>query len=316
MTGKDKARIVVLVGPTGVGKSDLGILVSELLGGEVVSADSMQVYRLMDIGTGKVRPDEMAGIPHHLIGIVEPAEEFTVAEYVRRADKAIAEIGRRGNVPVVVGGTGLYVKALMEHFLFPDQGADWGFRARMRAMAEEDGNEALHQRLEQVDAVAAARLHPNDLKRVIRALEVFENTGVSITEQMANHGPGEPRYDALTIGLTCSRTELYERIDRRVDKMMAQGLVDEVRVLAAAGYGGSATSMQALGYKEIIGYLEAEYDLPTAIEILKRDTRRYAKRQLSWFTKNKDTLWYDRGDWPDIRDLALHISGLYAGSPS
>lgn len=311
-----KERAIVIVGPTGVGKSDLGVLVAEQVRGEIVSADSMQVYRKMDIGTGKVMGGELRGVPHHLIDIIDPDQDFTVAEYVKRADAAIKDICARGKVPVVVGGTGLYVKALVEDFLFPDQGADWAFRDRMRALAAEEGNDAVYERLRRIDHIAAERLHPNDIRRVIRALEVFENTGVPMSQQISNHGPAQRRYETLTIGLTCSRDELYRRIDLRVDGMVERGLVDEVRSLMATGFCEALTSMQALGYKEILGYLRGEYDLAASIDILKRDTRRYAKRQLSWFGKDKDTQWFDRADWPDMGELARHIAPLLAGSLS
>ena len=309
-----KERAIVIVGPTGVGKSDLGVLVAEGVHGEIVSADSMQVYRHMDIGTGKIRPEETRGVPHHLMSVINPDQNFTVAEYVQRADIAMKQIAARGRIPVVVGGTGLYVKALVEDFLFPDKGADWEFRDRMRDLAIAEGNGALHERLQRIDRIAAERLHPNDIRRVIRALEVFENTGVPMSQQISSHGPSERRYDTTTVGLTCHRDELYRRIDLRVDGMIELGLVDEVKALMAAGYCEALTSMQALGYKEIVGYLKGQYDLSTAIDILKRDTRRYAKRQLSWFTKDKDAQWFDRADWPDMKQLARHIALLLAGS--
>lgn len=303
--------MIVVVGPTGVGKSDLAVEIAKIVGGEIVSADSMQIYRMMDIGTAKMTPEEMQGIPHHLIDIVDPDQEFTVAEYVKYADRAIKAIRERGNTPIVAGGTGLYIKALLEDFLFPDQGADWEFRDEMKRIAEVEGNQFLHTRLAEVDPITASRLHPNDVRRVVRALEVYKRTGMPMSSQMASYGPARQRFKAFQVGLTCDRQLLYKRIDLRVDKMVAMGLVNEVKSLVDSGYGNAVISMQALGYKEIIWYLKGLTVYEESIELLKRETRRYSKRQLSWFRRDSSIIWYDRFDYSDLKELAQIVVDRY-----
>jgi tRNA dimethylallyltransferase len=303
--------LLVIVGPTGVGKSDLAVEIALLLNGEVISADSMQIYKLMDIGTAKITRDEMHGVPHHLLSVVWPDQEFTVADYVNLADEAIKEVCERNRVPIVVGGTGLYVKALLEDYLFPDSGADWEFRKNMSSYAAEHGAEALHRRLADIDPITAERLHPNDIRRIIRALEVYENSGKPLSQQISRADITSRRYKSLQIGLNGPRELLYNRINSRVDEMLKMGLLDEVQALLAGGYANSIISMQALGYKELIGYFNGDYDFSAAIELLKRDTRRYAKRQLSWFRRDKEVIWYDRTDYSDLQTLASKIAVLY-----
>lgn len=305
---KHAPPLVVLVGPTGVGKTALAVELALMLGGEVVTADSMQVYKGMDIGTAKPTPDEMKGVPHHLIDVVTPDTKFNVARYRELAHEVIADIHSRGALPIVSGGTGLYIRAVLDEFLFPDQGADSKLRERLRKQAEEKGNQYLHDRLAKVDPTTAARLHPNDVRRVIRALEVFETTGKTMTEQVAATQSRAPRYRDVRIGLTRPREELYARINRRVDEQLRMGLIDEVRRLRAQ-YRLEKTALQGLGYKEIIRYLDGECTLDEALETLKRETRRYAKRQYTWFRRDEKIEWFDLSTYPTIDQAAADIAG-------
>ncbi len=305
-------KLLAIVGPTGVGKSDFGVELALRYDGEVISADSMQVYRGMDIGTAKLSPEEMRGVPHHLVDVVDPDQEFSVAEYQKYAEAAIDAILARGCLPVVVGGTGLYIRTLLEDMLFPDPGADWELRRELQQEAARHGNQYLHRRLAGVDPEAAAKLHPNDLRRVIRALEVYTRTGTPISALQAASRNKPPRYDLLIIGLTCDRQELYRRIDLRVDRMIAAGLVDEVRALLER-YPPGLTAMQALGYKEIQGYLAGRYTFDEAIEILKRETRRYAKRQYTWFRRDKRVIWVDLGSFSSKTEASGYLSQIIEG---
>jgi len=290
--------LAVIAGPTAVGKTTVSIRLAQKLDAEIISADSAQVYRYMDIGTAKPSMKERAGVKHHLIDVVDPAEEFTVADYQQLAEDAIQSIKARGKLPLMVGGTGLYIKAVIDGFLFPDEGADWQLREELLHQAREHGNQYLHDKLRRVDPPAAGRIHPNDVKRVIRALEVYRRTGKPITWHQQKAAQMPPRYDAVMIGLKMGRSRLYARINDRVDRMLKQGLIDEVCTLLNRGYDDSLISMQALGYKEIIGYLQGKYDLEKAIRLLKRDTRRFAKRQLTWFCRDKRIHWLDWDDYP------------------
>lgn len=311
--GLKKIPLVVIVGPTAVGKTAISIALARRLNGEIVSADSMQIYRYMDIGTAKPTMGERKGIPHHLIDIVEPGEPFNVAEYQRMADAAIRDIYERGHLPLLVGGTGLYVKAVVDGFLFPDSGEDLELREELRREASSRGNQALHDRLKEVDPAAAERIHVNDLRRIIRALEVFYTTGRPISEQQKGWDAHEPRYNAVIFGLTMEREALYRRIEMRIDGMIEAGLIDEVKRLFAMGYSGRLTSMQALGYKEIIGYLNGEYSLERAIEILKRDTRRYAKRQFTWFKRDKRIIWIAVDESGGLDKIIDKLVGIIEG---
>lgn len=310
MEQDQKSPLVVLVGPTAVGKTAVAIELALRLDGEVISADSMQVYRDMNIGTAKPSVAERRGVPHHLIDVVTPDTSFNVAMYRDLAHEAIAKVHARGRLPIVSGGTGLYIRAILNEFLFPDQGADYKLREALYAEAERIGNEALHARLAEVDPAAAARLHPNDVRRVVRALEVYETTGMTMTEHIRRAQAREPLFRDVRIGLIRPRHELYRRIEARVDEQIEQGLVEEVRSLRQK-YNLQNTALQALGYKEIIRYLDGKCSLAEAVETLKRETRRYAKRQLTWFRRDKNIHWFNLGEYGDtkaaVEDIADHI---------
>ncbi|MGE5553155.1 MAG: tRNA (adenosine(37)-N6)-dimethylallyltransferase MiaA [Betaproteobacteria bacterium] len=311
MTGRGegagrKERLLAIVGPTAVGKSEVGVRLAQLVAGEIVSADSMQVYRGLDIGTGKLPPEERGGIPHHLIDVIEPEEPFSAAEYERLALAAIASIHERGRLPILVGGTGLYYRVVVRRYLFQGPGADPELRARLAAEAALHGPGELHRRLAAVDPIAAERIHPHDLRRIIRALEVYTLTGVPISAQQ--RVAAEPRFDLVSVGLTAPRDVLYERIERRVDQMMERGLLDEVRRLVKRGLESWLTSVQALGYKEFFPYLRGEEQLGASVERLKQETRRYAKRQMTWFRREPEVRWVSREGYPDDSALAAEIA--------
>jgi tRNA dimethylallyltransferase len=285
--------LLVIVGPTGSGKTDTAVLAALALGGEVVTADSMQVYRGMDIGTAKPTLDERRGVPHHLIDVAEPDEEFSVARYVALADAVIADIHARGRVPIVAGGTGFYINALADRWAFPPQPADDAFRASMQALAEREGAEALLARLRAVDPVSAERLHVNDVKRVIRALEVHHLTGRPLSS--FTHKPVEPTgpYAPRFFGLAIPRETLNARLEARVQAQLEAGLLDEVRRLDAASYGPDLPAMKGITYRQLQGYLRGQYDFATAVELMVRDNRRYAKRQMTWFNADPRIHWID-----------------------
>ena len=285
--------LLVLVGPTAVGKTQLSLRLAAELDGEIVSADSMQVYKFMDIGTAKPTPKERRQIPHHLLDICLPNESFSVARYQRLAWDAIASIHRRGKLPILTGGTGLYVQAVVDGLNFPPRPYDKQYRAQLQAMAREEGPEAVHRLLQQVDPETASRLHPNNLRRVIRALEISHCTGRPMSEHLADEPRQKPPYDLYMYGLTRDRSELYQRINLRVDEMIQAGLVDEVKGLMEMRYAEGKTALQALGYKEILAYLQGVRTLEESIELLKRDTRRYAKRQLTWFRRDRRIRWFN-----------------------
>lgn len=308
-----KVRLVVIVGPTAVGKTAAGVLLARRIGGEVVSADSMQVYRGLDVGTAKLTPAEAQGVPHHLIDVADPEQEFTVAEYQRLANKAIEGIVARGRFPIVVGGTGLYVKALVDGFLFPEPDGDPSLREQLGRWADEHGSPALHERLVQVDPVAAARIHPNDRRRIIRALEVYYKAGRPISELQEEGRGKEPVYDALFCGLTMDRERLYRRINERVDDQLRRGLLKEVEAFFVAGRRRIFTAGQALGYKEFLPYLRGEEPLEAAVERLKQATRRYAKRQYTWFRADKRVHWLDVDACGGIPGVVSRIVSMMAG---
>ncbi|MBE3574592.1 MAG: tRNA (adenosine(37)-N6)-dimethylallyltransferase MiaA [Firmicutes bacterium] len=310
-------RLIVIAGPTATGKSAAAVALARRIGGEVVSADSMQVYCGLEIATAQVPPAERQGIPHHLMGILPPETEFTVAAYQEMADAVIAGIRGRGRWPILVGGTGLYIKAVVDGFLFPGPGRDPALRARLEEEAETQGDQALYARLQKVDPAAAARIHPGDRRRVVRALEVYLLTGIPISVHQERQKSRPPRYDAAMFALTCPREELYDRINRRVEVQLTQGLVEEARRLQSRGVGPHLTAWQALGLKEIRPYLDGQVPLAEAVELLKRNTRRYAKRQLTWFRQDPRYIWLDschlgvegvvreilrciKGRWPDL----------------
>ncbi len=296
----DRPKVIVLCGPTGIGKTELSLELAEEFGGCIVSADSMQVYRFMDIGTAKPGLTEQARVPHYMIDVADPDEPFDAAEYAGRARACIDEIESLGRLPLVIGGTGLYIKALL-HGLCRARPSSPEIRARLSREAEEKGARALYDRLSSADPETAGSIHPNDLYRIKRALEVYELTGRPISHYRRAHGFREDPYDALKICLSVDRQTLYERIDRRVDRMVSSGLLDEVRGLLKKGYFRELKSMNALGYRHMADYLYGELDWDEALRLMKRDTRRYAKRQLVWFRKDRELLWMDPGDMDSIR---------------
>ncbi|HBG01208.1 MAG TPA: tRNA (adenosine(37)-N6)-dimethylallyltransferase MiaA [Firmicutes bacterium] len=287
-------KILVILGPTAVGKTALSLDLARALGGEIISADSMQVYRGMDIGTAKPSREERRAVVHHLLDVVDPNESFNVADYVNLAEEVLADLKSLNTAAILSGGTGLYIDALLQGFLFPDTSADEAIRDELQAQAAEDP-QSLFAELQEVDPASAKKLHPNDLRRVIRALEVYRRTGEPISILQRKKGEGTRPYQPLYIGLFRDRQNLYGRVDQRVDQMVQAGLVDEVEGLLAT-YPEQPTALQALGYKEIAYYLRGEMTLPEAIERLKRDTRRYAKRQLSWFRRNQQIHWFNCTD--------------------
>lgn len=286
-------KVIVLGGPTATGKTDLAIELALLVNGEVVSADSAQVYRYMDIGTAKPTPEERRGVPHHMIDIVYPDEEFSVAQFKNLAEDSIRDILSRGKVPVVAGGTGLYISSLVYNIQFSDTICDWEFRERMNALAIKYGPGYLHDRLKEVDPVSAQRIHPNNVKRVIRALEVFETTGRPISEHQAESRTKPPEFDYLLFGLTMDRQMLYERIEKRTDIMMEKGLADEVAGILKMGYSKDLVSLQAIGYKEIAAAISGECSMEEAVENIKLGTRHLAKRQITWFNSMEGLKWLD-----------------------
>jgi len=288
-----EGRLLAIVGPTATGKTEVGILVAEALGGEIVSADSMQVYRGMDIGTGKPTAEQRARVPHHLIGIIAPDEPFSVADYQARAEGALADIWGRGRQPILVGGSGLYVRAVVEGLGLAMARPDPELRRRLRQQARQEGPQALHARLAEVDPEAAARLHPHDEKRIIRALEVYLETGSAISRLQALDQRTGPRYNTRQFGLTLPRAEVYGRIEARVDQMIASGLVEEVRGLLERGYGEDLVAMKGLGYAQMALFVRGEIGLEEAVRRLKRDTRRFAKRQLTWFRADPAIEWVE-----------------------
>lgn len=285
-------KLIVICGPTATGKTRLGVALAQRLGGEVVSADSMQVYRDMAIGTARPTAEEMAGVPHHMVGVVDPRENYSVARYVQEATGCVEDILRRGKQPILVGGTGLYIDGLCRGETYADFQPASGLRQALQARARAEGLDALWRELEQVDPETAARLHPHDEKRVLRALEVWQATGKTISQHDRESRQRPPRYEKVAIALTYrDRQALYNRIDQRVDQMVARGLVEEVQGLLAAGVPLTGTAMQAIGYKELARALAQGGELAQAVEEVKRRSRQYAKRQLSWFRRDPDTKW-------------------------
>ena len=284
-------KICILAGPTAVGKTEISLALARSLCGEIISADSAQVYKYMDIGTAKLKEEEMQGIKHYMIDEVTPDMDFSVAQFREKAELYIRDINDRGKLPIITGGTGLYINSLLNNLDFTDSISDEEYRREMQETAQVKGTEYVHAMLEAVDPASYRRLHPNDLRRVIRALEVYKHTGRPISYFQEESRKQPPRYDFAYITLTMDRRKLYERIEQRVDKMMASGLVEEVEGLINKGYGRELNSMQALGYKEIADYLHGLVTKDEAVRILKRDTRHYAKRQLTWFRGDKRVYW-------------------------
>ena len=290
----EKRPLIILTGPTAVGKTAASIGLAKAVGGEIISADSMQVYRHMDIGSAKITADEMQGIPHYLVDVLDPEEAFNVVRFQEMAKAAMEKIYDNGHIPIVVGGTGFYIQALLYDIDFTENDSDFSFREELERTAEEKGAEYLHSLLKQADPEAAEQIHPHNIKRVIRALEFNRKTGQKISTHNEQERRKQSPYDFAYFVLTDDRKALYERIDRRVDEMMEQGLLEEVRALKDRGIARDSVSMQGLGYKELLAYLDGELPLEEAVRIIKRDTRHFAKRQLTWFRRERDVIWIDR----------------------
>jgi tRNA dimethylallyltransferase len=303
-----KPRLIVLAGPTGVGKTELALQLAAAFEGEIISADAMQVYRLMDIGTAKPTSEQRSLVKHHLLDVADPDEPFNAALFIKQAQPVIEALHHQRKPVFVVGGTGLYIKALLGG-LFAGPQADETLRASYRAALSANGPACLYEELKKKDEQAARRINPHDAIRIIRALEVFEISGQSIVEQHRQHHFGETRYDYLKIGLMLERQPLFDRIGQRTDQMMTGGFVDEVRQLLALGYAASLKPMQSLGYRHVVHYLQGLHDLPAAIAAIKRDTRRYAKRQMTWFGSDREMIWFR----PDDRDaIAKTVASFLA----
>lgn len=296
-----KKPMIILTGPTAVGKTALSIDLAKAINGAIISADSMQVYRHMDIGSAKITKEEMQGIPHYLIDVLEPQEEFHVVKFVELAKAALNEIYANGQIPIVTGGTGFYIQALLYDIDFTDQECDEAYRESLAQIAKEKGADVLHEMLREVDPKSAEAIHANNVKRVIRALEFYHLSGQKISEHNETEREKTSPYQFAYFVLTDDRTHLYERIEKRVDLMMEQGLLDEVKNLKAMGYHRDMVSMQGLGYKEILDALDGKITLDEAVLKIKKETRHFAKRQLTWFKRERDVIWFDKEKY-DYRD--------------
>ena len=294
MQTKTKRPMIILTGPTAVGKTAASIELAKAVNGEIISADSMQVYKYMDIGSAKITKEEMDGVPHHLVDVLDPMEDFNVVRFQQMAKAAMEGIYERGHIPIVVGGTGFYIQALLYDIDFTENENDDSYRKELEEMAKEKGEEFLHSQLALVDPESAEQIHFHNVKRVIRALEFYHQTGKKISEHNAEEREKESPYHSAYFVLTDDRARLYDRIDRRVDLMMEQGLLQEVEHLRDRGLKREDASMQGLGYKELFGYFDGEYSLEEAVRIIKRDTRHFAKRQLTWFRRERDVIWIDK----------------------
>ncbi|MFT4416928.1 tRNA (adenosine(37)-N6)-dimethylallyltransferase MiaA [Fredinandcohnia humi] len=306
-----KEKLVVLIGPTAVGKTQLSIELAKKLDAEIISGDSMQIYRGMDIGTAKITKDEMEGIPHHLIDIKEPHESFSVAEFQTVVRELIKDIHNRGRIPMIVGGTGLYIQSVIYDYQFTDDGSDPEYRQRLEQEISTNGVDCLFEKLKEIDPASAERIHPNNVRRLIRALEIYHSTGKTMSEYL-DEQQQELIYDVALIGLTMDRDKLYERINKRVDIMMDSGLLEEVSRFYQSGL-RDCQSIQAIGYKELYGYLDGELSLDAAVDQLKQNTRRYAKRQLTWFRNKMDVKWFDMTETGQFYEKFNEIYKYIAG---
>lgn len=304
MTGKRKP-LVILTGPTAVGKTELSIKLAEKIGGEIISADSMQVYRYMDIGSAKITREEMKGIPHYLVDVLDPGDEFNVYVFQQMAEKALKSIYEKGHIPVMAGGTGFYIQALLYDIEFEPEPENTKIRKQLEETAKDQGNSYLHKMLEEVDPESAGEIHENNVKRMIRALEFYELNKMPISLHNKEQRKKESAYDSCYFVLNDDRNKLYERIDSRVDRMLEKGLIDEVKHLKDLGYHKNMVSMQGLGYKEILSFLDGEITLEEAVYLIKRDSRHFAKRQLTWFRREKDVIWINKQDFEYDDDKIL-----------
>jgi tRNA dimethylallyltransferase len=302
---KENKPLIILTGPTAVGKTALSIRLAKDVNGEIISADSMQVYKMMDIGTAKIMPEEMQGVKHYLIDEFMPEEEFNVVKFKELALTYMEEIYAKGKIPIIVGGTGFYIQAILNDIDFTETAEDTSYRQYLQQVADEKGAEFLYEQLKKVDEEATKTIHQNNVKRVIRALEYYHQTGNKISEHNEEQRQKESPYNFAYFVLNHDRSILYDRIEKRIDAMMEQGLLDEVTSLYNKGYSKNLVSMQGLGYKELISYLEGECTLEEAVYILKRDTRHFAKRQLTWFKRERDVIWLDKNEFNDNEDKIL-----------
>lgn len=303
----EKKKLVLIVGPTAVGKTDLSVRLAKELNGEIFSVDSMQIYKSMDIGTAKIDETEMDGIPHYMIDIVEPDDEFSVSDFRDKAYEYIDEISSRGKLPIGAGGTGLYVNSLVYDLDFAEAESDEKIREKYTELADKYGNQYIMDKLREIDPESADRLNLNDTKRIIRAIEIYEMTGKKMSDNYNSFRKENDDFELVIIGLNRNRQKLYERINLRVDIMMENGLIDEVKSLLDRGFTKDMTSMKAIGYKEVIDYLEGSTEYDEMIEILKRNSRRFAKRQLTWFRRDKRINWFDYDEYENSEDMYTDI---------
>nr|WP_195456822.1 tRNA (adenosine(37)-N6)-dimethylallyltransferase MiaA [Ruminococcus sp. 1001713B170207_170306_F5] len=305
-----KKPLIVLTGPTAVGKTKLSIALAKAVNGEIISADSMQVYRYMDVGSAKITPDEMDGVPHHLVDVLDPTEDFNIVLFQQLAKKSMEEIYSKGRIPILVGGTGFYIQAITRDIDFTQSEQDDSYRQELEALAAEKGSSFLHDMLASVDPKSAEDIHENNVKRVIRALEFYKQNGTRISEHNEEQKEHVSPYNLAYFVLNAPRPLIYERIDARVDEMLKNGLVEEVKTLQRMGCHRGMVSMQGLGYKEILAWLEGEYPYDEAVRILKRDTRHFAKRQLTWFRREGEVTWVDKDkfDYNDSQILTYMLS--------
>lgn len=302
-----KKNLFILAGPTAVGKTKISVQLAKRLNGEIISSDSMQIYKYMDIGSAKVTEEEKEGVPHHLIDFVDPSEEFSVSEFKDRAEEAIDEINLRNRLPMIAGGTGLYINSLIFNYNFAETNRDDEYREYLNQLAETNGKEYVHNLLKDVDTESYERLYPNDLKRVIRALEVYKVTGKTIRELNAEIDLYDIPYNVFYYVLTMDREKLYDRINKRVDIMLEEGLIEEVTKLKESGMTADMQSMKGIGYKEILHYLEGNISLEEAVYLIKKGSRNYAKRQLTWFRKDDRVNWINKDLFSSDEEIIEYI---------
>lgn len=300
-------KLFILGGPTAVGKTSISVKLAKELRGEIISADSMQIYKYMDVGSAKISKEEMEGVPHHLVDIVSPEEEFSVIDFKERASAAIEDISLRGCLPMVVGGTGFYINSLIFNYSYTSAEKDEEYRKYLENLAAREGNTYVHEMLKNIDSESYERLYPNDLKRVIRALEVYKLTGQTISEYTACDDIYNIPYDINYFVLTMDREKLYDKINKRVDIMLENGLIEEVIKLKEMGYNANMQSMKGIGYKEILYYLEGELSLERAVELIKQGSRNYAKRQLTWFKKDSRVKWVNKDEFKNEEEIINYI---------
>ena len=303
----NKKKLIILTGPTSVGKTALSIALAKEINGEIISADSMQVYKQMNIGTAKITPIEMEGVPHYLIDELEPDEEFNVVKFQQLTKEYMNQIYSNNKIPILVGGTGFYIQAVLYDIDFTENDTDLSYRVELEQLLLDQGGEYLHDMLRKVDPASAVAIHPNNSKRVIRALEYAKLTGDKISDHNQEQRTKESPYQFCYFVLNKDRAKLYETINKRVDLMLQMGLLEEVQKLAAKGYTRELVSMQGLGYKELLAYFDGEYSLEEAVEILKRDTRHFAKRQLTWFKREKEVIWVNKDEFTNEDELLNHL---------